>query len=163
MMSKWSCNHFLLNDVRKCWGNAIEESFLTLCVSINNVHRFISRYYFSWGGSEWRHAGSSSFKFVLCLFYLPVTYMKTFERSGIVAEGGLMVRFSPNCSISSLWSPMLVTYSKFNAWTFTGEIYLTMFCCLLTINAIFFWWFRDSQFVVFAFSAFATDTFIILC
>jgi hypothetical protein len=27
----------------------LEELFLTLCVAINNVHRFISRYYFSWG------------------------------------------------------------------------------------------------------------------
>ncbi len=55
----------------------LEESLLTLCVAINNVHRFISRYYFSWGwerGANDGIPGHAALNLgVLCHFYLPVT------------------------------------------------------------------------------------------
>ncbi len=53
-------------------------------------------------------------------------------------------------------------YSRFNAWTFTGYIHLTIFCCLLVVFSHAYWW-RDSPFVILASAAFATKRFNILC
>ncbi len=58
---------------------------------------------------------------------------------------------------------MLVTYSRFNAWTNICELQLTIFCCLFVTLAVAFCCYKDSEFVIFASAAFATERVLICC